>query len=218
MKIGVIQATTQAEKNNALYYTVKDVVKSYNYDVLNFGVSADSEIEYSYTEIAFLISLLINSKTIDMVITGCSSGQGMNIACNTLPGILSGFVQTPQDAYLFGRINNGNVVSLSLGLGFGWLGELNLKYIIKELFHGDFGIGYPPEAADRKIIEANRVKMFNEISKHSIIEVMERLDDEFITKIFSKKDVITYIIKNSQENELVNYLLNKSNANYKLWR
>lgn len=212
MKIGIIQASTQAEKNNMLYHIVKDVVRSYDYDVLNFGVTADNEIKYSYTEIAFLISLLINSKTIDMVITGCSSGQGMNIACNTLPGILSGFIQTPQDAYLFGRINDGNVVSLSLGLGFGWLGELNLKYIIEELFHGDFGIGYPPEVANRKIIEANRVKMFNEISKYSIIEVMERLDNEFIAKIFSKKDIISYIIKNSQEKELVNYLLNRINT------
>lgn len=206
MKIGIIQATTQAEKNSLLNSTVEEVACNYNHEVINFGVNMECESKYSYTEIAFLISLLINSRTIDMVITGCSSGQGMSLACNALPGVLSGFVQTPQDAYLFGRINDGNVVSLSLGLGFGWLGELNLKYIIKELFNGDFGIGYPPEVADRKVVETNRVKMFNKISKYSILEVLDQLDDEFIDKILSKKDVIDYIIKNSQEIELVNYL------------
>lgn len=206
MKIGIIQATTQAEKNSLLNSTVEEVACNYNHEVINFGVNMECESKYSYTEIAFLISLLINSRTIDMVITGCSSGQGMSLACNALPGVLSGFIQTPQDAYLFGRINDGNVVSLSLGLGFGWLGELNLKYIIKELFNGDFGIGYPPEVADRKVVETNRVKMFNKISKYSILEVLDQLDDEFIDKILSKKDVIDYIIKNSQEIELVNYL------------
>ena len=50
--------------------------------------------------------------------TGCSSGQGMMLACNSLPGVLCGFVQTPQDAFLFGRINGGNAVSLPLAASF----------------------------------------------------------------------------------------------------
>ncbi len=53
------------------------------------------------------------------------------MACNSLPGLRCGFVQTPQDVYLFGRINNGNVVSLPLGLNFGWSGELNLRYTLE---------------------------------------------------------------------------------------
>lgn len=212
MKIAIIQATTQSGKNNLLFNTVKSVIEKYNYDIINFGVSDGELIKYSYTEIAFLIALLINSKTIDFVITGCSSGQGMNLACNTLPGILSGFIQTPQDAYLFGRINDGNVASLSLGLGFGWLGELNLKYIIEQLFNGDFGIGYPPEVAERKIIETNYVKTFNRLSKRSMVDVMEHLDIDFINKIILKEDVINYIVKNSKEIELVNYLLKKKKS------
>lgn len=209
MKIGVIQGTTQSGKNDLLYNTTKVAVKNHNYEVVNFGVGIDEKTNYSYTEIAFLIGLLINSKAIDFIITGCSSGQGMNLACNTLPGILSGFIQTPQDAYLFGRINDGNVASFSLGLGFGWLGELNLKYSLEQLFNGEFGIGYPPEVAERKIIETVRVKKFNEISKYSIVEIMKKLEDDFINKILSKKDVVSYIIKNSEERELVNYLIER---------
>ena len=216
MKIGVIQGTTQSGKNDLLYNTTKVAVKNHNYEVVNFGVGIDENIYYSYTELAFLIGLLINSKAIDFIITGCSSGQGMNLACNTLPGILSGFIQTPQDAYLFGRINDGNVASFSLGLGFGWLGELNLKYSLEQLFNGEFGIGYPPEVAERKRIETLRVKKFNEISKYSIVEIMKKLEDDFINKILTKKDVVSYIIKNSEERELVNYLIERISKNSSL--
>ncbi|MGT2667481.1 RpiB/LacA/LacB family sugar-phosphate isomerase [Streptococcus rifensis] len=210
MKIAVIQASTQAEKNSLLYETTKKVVRKYDYEVLNFGVLPSDTTNYSYTEIAFLIALLLNSDVVDFIITGCSSGQGMNMACNTLPGTLSGFIQTPQDAYLFGRINDGNVASLSLGLGFGWLGELNLEYTLEKLFDGDFGIGYPEDAAKRN--ESNRVKQFNALSKYHLIDVMKKLDTDFLTKILSKEDVIQYIIHHSTQDDLVDYLKTQLNS------
>ena len=209
MRIGIIQGTTQVDKNEIIYRITNKVVLSKNYEVINFGVYLEEINSYSYTEIAVLIALLINSKVVDFVITGCSSGQGINLACNTLPGLLSGFIQNPQDAYLFGRINDGNVASLSLGLGFGWLGELNLEYTLEKLFDGDFGIGFPQEIAERKIKETDRVKKFNEISKVSLIEFMEQLEQEFMAKILSKKDVIDYILKHSKEEKLIKYLSNK---------
>ena len=209
MKIGIIQGTTQVDKNEISYRITNKVVSSKNYEVINFGVYPWEINSYSYTEIAALTALLINSKVVDFVITGCSSGQGMNLACNTLPGLLSGFIQNPQDAYLFGRINDGNVASLSLGLGFGWLGELNLEYTLEKLFDGDFGIGFPPEIAERKIKETSRVKKFNEISKVSLIEFMEQLEQEFMAKILSKKDVIDYILNHSREEKLIKYISSK---------
>ncbi|MBL3715335.1 sugar phosphate isomerase [Lactococcus garvieae] len=207
MRIGIIQGTTQVSKNELLHNTVVKAVEKKGYDVFNFGVYPNEKQSYSYTEIAFLTALLINSKAIDFVITGCSSGQGMNLACNTLPGLLSGFIQNPQDAYLFGRINDGNVASLSLGLGFGWLGELNLEYTLEKLFDGEFGIGYPADVAERKVRETHRVKEFNKMSKISMIELMKNMDREFIDKIMTKKNVIHYIIENSNEVELVDYLI-----------
>ena len=88
MKIGIIQGTTQVDKNEILYRITNKVVSSKNYEVINFGVYPWEINSYSYTEIAALTALLINSKVVDFVITGCSSGQGMNLACNTLPGLL----------------------------------------------------------------------------------------------------------------------------------
>lgn len=208
MKIGIIQGSTQTDKNELMYRLTKKAVSKYDYQVINFGVKPDDSQTFSYAEIAFLIALLVNSGVIDFVVTGCSSGQGMNLACNALPGLLSGFIQNPQDAFLFGRINDGNVASLALGLGFGWLGELNLEYTLDKLFDGEFGIGFPEEDAERKIKETNLVKRFNSISKKNLIDVMEESDKDFMRKVFSKNDVIQYVINNSKENIIIDYIKN----------
>lgn len=208
MKIALIQGSTQADKNMLLYETGKRVLERYGHELINFGVRPEEQIRYTYTDIALLIALLVNSGSVDFVITGCSSGQGMNMACSTLPGLLSGYLQTPQDAYLFGRINDGNVASLPLGLGFGWLGELNLAYILEKLFDGEFGVGYPRESAARKAADTKRVKSLNAISKRSMPEVMAALDKDTIKKLKSKKDVIDYILAHAQNQELAAYMKN----------
>lgn len=201
MKIAIIQGSTQVDKNETLVRIAKKVVVPLGHEVINFGVFEEEE-NYSYTEVALLISLLLSSRAVDFVITGCSSGQGLALACNTLPNVLCGFIQNPQDAFLFGRINDGNAVSFSLGLGYGWLGELNLEYCIEKLFDGDFGIGYPPEVAERKITETKRVKLFNERAKKSMGELLESLDEAFLAKVLSKQDLIAYIFENSQDQAL----------------
>lgn len=119
MRVAVIQGTTRRNMNSLLFESVKKAAQSSD-EVLNFGIFEEENEEYSYVEIAMMISLLIESGAVDFVVTGCSSGQGMMLACNSLPGLLCGYIETPQDAFLFGRINGGNVASLPLGLNFGW--------------------------------------------------------------------------------------------------
>ena len=196
MKIAVIQGSTQIDKNETLVRITQKVVEPLGHEVVNFGVF--EEETYSYTEVALMISLLLSSQAVDFVITGCSSGKGMAIDCNVLPNVLCGFIQNPQDAFLFGRINDGNAVSFSLGLGYGWLGDLNLEYSIEKLFDGEFGIGYPAEVAERKIKETKRVKLFNKVSKKSMVKLLTALDKPFLTKVLSKKDLIDYIFENGQ--------------------
>lgn len=115
------------------------------------------------------------------------------MACNSLPGLRAGFIQTPQDAFLFGRINKGNVASLSLGLNFGWSGELNLQYTLNELFHGEFGIGYPPEAADRKRQEAQTLLTLDNLTKKSFLEIIDQFDETLLIKILKRKTFATYL-------------------------
>ena len=113
VRIGVLQATSQRDKNEALYQcTCRAVAHNGRNDrVINYGIFQDEDAKFSYIETAINVSLLLSSRTVDFIITGCSSGQGMMLACNSLPAVICGFVQNPQDAFLFGRINAGNAVS-----------------------------------------------------------------------------------------------------------
>ena len=113
MRIGVIQASSQSGKNSLLFETVKTYAKYAT--VLNFGCTSEEKEKYSYIEISILAGLLLASGSLDLVVTGCSSGQGMMLACNNVPGVLCGYVPTPMDAYLFAQINDGNAVSVPLG-------------------------------------------------------------------------------------------------------
>ncbi|MCD8027737.1 MAG: RpiB/LacA/LacB family sugar-phosphate isomerase [Erysipelotrichaceae bacterium] len=129
MKIGIILATSQCDKAQSIENILKDIVDE---DIINFGCFDDEE--YSYVEISLLIGLLINSGAVDFVITGCSSGQGMMLSCNAMPNVICGYISTVGDAYLFRHINDGNVISLSFGLNYGWCGDINVKYILEALF------------------------------------------------------------------------------------
>ena len=61
MKIGIIQGTSQIEKNSILY----ECTKEYG-EVINFGCF-ENEDNYSYVEIALEICLLISSKAVDFM-------------------------------------------------------------------------------------------------------------------------------------------------------
>ena len=143
MKIAVIQASSQKDKNSLLYDSLVEVVKHKGHEVINFGIFEDEDVEYSYVEIAMLISILLGSKAVDFVVTGCSSGQGMMLACNSLPSVLCGYIENTSDAYLFGRINNGNAISIPLGLNFGWASEINVQCVLEKLFDGKKYFDFP---------------------------------------------------------------------------
>jgi len=213
MRIGVIQASSQREKNDALYCCTCHAAKKNGQQntVINYGVFIHDSESYSYIETAFCISLLLSGGTVDFVVTGCSSGQGMMLACNSLPGVLCGYVQNPQDAFLFGRINGGNAVSFPLGLNYGWLGEINLQCTLDKLFDGDFGCGYPPEEAARKRRDTEALKKINTITKRTLPETISRYDTALIRKALSWKAVRDDILAHGKCLEIVTLVKNYEN-------
>ena len=209
MKIGVIQATSQTKKNKLLYHCTANSVEKHGYEVINFGCYEDESCSFSYIEIAVMISMLLSSKSIDFVVTGCSSGQGMMIACNSLPDVICGYVENPQDAFLFGRINDGNSVSVPLGLNFGWAGEINLQCTLEKLFEDEFGIGYPPEDADRKKQDTLLLKEINALTKRNTIDVFKQLDKTLIQKVLKKHNVVEYILEHGRKKEVLEFIRSK---------
>lgn len=202
MKVAVIQGSSQKNKNELVYNSLKNILKDKDYEVINFGIFQDEEVEYSYIETAMLISILLESKAVDFVVTGCSSGQGMMLACNSLPSIICGYVENPSDAYLFGRINNGNAISIPLGLNFGWAAEINLQCTLEKLFNDPLGVGYPKEDAERKQKDTEILKYMNSITKRELKDVIPNMDVEFIRKVVNRSNVFDYVIKFGENNEL----------------
>ena len=104
----MIQASSQKDKNRLLFECTKRAVQGKGHEVINFGGAGRGRGRVYLCSSGLLICLLLESGAVDFVVTGCSSGQGMMLACNSLPGVLCGYAPAPADAYLFGRINAGN--------------------------------------------------------------------------------------------------------------
>ena len=204
MTIGVIQASSQAQKNSLLF----NAVKRYAPDsvVVNFGCKENEEEKYSYIEISLLTGLLLASGSVDFILTGCSSGQGMMLACNNMPGVLCGYAPSPMDAYLFAQINNGNAISVPLGEDYTYTGIDNLERTIEKLFSEPFGQGYPKGQEERKLKDTSLLKNIREKSQVRTIELMQSLDTVIVDKIKEKRDVIKFIINNGKNEEIVHWL------------
>lgn len=194
MRIGVIQASSQAIKNQIIY----DAVLKYapkKAEVINFGCTMEENEKYSYIEISILVGILLASRTVDFIVTGCSSGQGMMLACNSMPDVICGYAPTPKDAYLFAQINNGNAISLPLGEDYTWSGIENFEKTIEALFSEPFGQGYPKSESERKIRDAEQLKEIRSIGQVQFKELLNILDISLLESIKRKQDVIQYVKK-----------------------
>ena len=204
MKIAVIQASSQSQKNELIYSTVKKCAP--DAEVINFGCTEDEETKFSYIEISILVGLLLASKSVDFVVTGCSSGQGMMLACNNMPDVLCGYIPTPQDAYLFAQINDGNAVSLPLGEEYTWTGEENLDKTIAKLFSEPFGQGYPKSEAARKLEDTKLLKQIRKDSQVSMLQLLNTLEKPLLDKVLLKKNVVEYVIENGKDEGIKSFL------------
>ena len=142
MKIALINENSQAAKNALIADTLKKVVEPLGHEVFNYGMySQDDKEQLTYVQIGILAATLLNSGACDLVITGCGTGEGAMLACNSFPGVLCGHVVDPTDAYQFTQVNNGNAIAMPFAKGWGWGCELNLQYVFEKLFVSAWGLG-----------------------------------------------------------------------------
>lgn len=181
MKIALINENSQAAKNDMIYQSLKKVVEPMGHEVFNYGMyGAEDESSLTYVQNGILAAILLNSKAVDYVITGCGTGEGAMLSLNSFPGVICGHVVDPSDAYMFAQINDGNAIALPFAKGFGWGAELNLEYIFNELFKGTSGQGYPK---DRVIPEQRNKKILDEVklvTYRDIISILNDLDRELL--------------------------------------
>ncbi|MBQ7140265.1 MAG: RpiB/LacA/LacB family sugar-phosphate isomerase [Bacilli bacterium] len=207
MKIALINENSQASKNKIIYNSLNKVASKYNHEVYNYGMyGIEGESNLTYVQVGLLSAILLNSKAVDFVITGCGTGEGAMLACNSFPNVLCGLIVDPTDAYLFGQINNGNAISIPYAKGFGWGSELTLENIFENLFKEEFGNGYPKE---RAILEQTNKKILDDVKKithKDMLEILKEIDQDFLKETISGKNFKKYFNENCKNKEILEYI------------
>lgn len=207
MRIALINENSQASKNEMIFGILEKVAKKFGHEVINYGMfGSEDNHTLTYVKNGLLSAILLNSKTVDFVVTGCGTGEGAMLALNSFPNVLCGLIVDPSDAYMFRQINNGNAISIPFAKGFGWGAELLLEQIFTELLKCEGGNGYPKERAipekENKLILDN----VKNITHQSIYYILENIDKNFLKETINydlfKKDYF----KNSKDKKMNNIL------------
>lgn len=197
MKIALINENSQAAKNSVIEKSLRKVVEPMGFTVDNYGMyAAEDRAQLTYVQVGILAAVLLNSKAADYVITGCGTGEGAMLACNSFPGVICGHVEDPLDAYTFAQINDGNAIALPFAKGYGWGGDLNLEYIFEKLFCEESGQGYPRE---RAVPEQRNKKILDEVKKvtyRDLTDILKELDQDLVKGALSGEHFQEYFFKN----------------------
>jgi ribose 5-phosphate isomerase RpiB len=181
MKIALITENSQAAKNSVIAEALAAVAGPLGHEVFNYGMySAEDKASLTYVMNGLLAGILLNAKAADFVVTGCGTGMGSMLACNSMPGVFCGLVVDPTDAFLFGQINDGNAISMPYAKGFGWAAELNLQDCYRKLFAVERGLGYPQERA--AIMAKNRgiLRDVKAASCRDMLTVLKSVDQDLL--------------------------------------
>ncbi|MCR5214523.1 MAG: RpiB/LacA/LacB family sugar-phosphate isomerase [Eubacterium sp.] len=203
MKIALINENSQAAKNSIIEAALKKVVEPMGHTVINYGMySAEDQEQLTYVQNGILAAVLLNSKAVDYVITGCGTGEGAMLALNSFPGVICGHVEDALDAYTFAQINDGNAIAIPFAKGFGWGGDLNLEYIFEKLFCEESGQGYPreravPEKRNKKILDEVKLVTYQDINY-----ILENLDQDLVKGALAGKHFSEYFFRDCQDAKL----------------
>ncbi len=207
MKIALINENSQAAKNGLIEATLKKVVEPMGHTVDNYGMyAAEDEAQLTYVQCGLLAAILLNTGAADYVVTGCGTGEGAMLACNSFPGVLCGHLTDPSDGYMFAQINDGNCVALPYAKDFGWGAELKLEMIFQQLFGFGHGNGYPkervvPEQRNKKILDGVK-----EITYRPLIDILKDLDRDFLRATIAGKHFAELFYPNCKDETIAEFL------------
>jgi len=207
MKIALIIENSQAAKSEIIHTALENVAKPLGHEVHHYGMySAEDEASLTYVMNGLLTGILLNSGAADFVITGCGTGMGSMLACNSMPGVFCGLVIDPTDAFLFGQINDGNAISMPYAKGFGWAAELNLEDCYRKLFEHERGVGYPKERA--AIMAKNRsiLAEIKTISCYDMLSVLKTMDQDLLRATIAGERFADIFYANCKDEEISAYL------------
>ena len=207
MKIALIIENSQAAKSEMIHTALRNVAEPLGHEVHHYGMyGEDDPNSLTYVMNGLLTGILLNSGAADFVVTGCGTGMGSMLACNSMPGVFCGLVIDPTDAFLFSQINNGNAISMPYAKGFGWAAELNLEDCYRKLFEQEGGLGYPKERAE--IMAKNRgiLADLKRASCKDMLTVLKSVDQAFLKSAVSGAQFGKLFFENATDSEIIDYL------------
>jgi ribose 5-phosphate isomerase RpiB len=206
MRIAVISETSAADKNVGII----TALDGFGHQVFNAGMKKTGEQpELSYIHTGLMAAILLNAGTVDLAVGGCGTGQGFLNSVMQYPGISCGLISSPLDAWLFTQINGGNCISLRLNQGYGWAGDVNLKFIFEKLFSVEKGLGYPPHRREPQKQSRLLLEKLNSLTHKDMLEIIALLPEEVINPVVNYPDFLRLIESGGKTGQLILSALRK---------
>ena len=167
MKIVVTLESSSASRTE----DVMNALKGYGHETSSISSKDSYQLNYMHT--ALISALLLNAKRADLIVGGCGTGHGFNIAVSQYPGIFCSLIIQPVDIWLSMQINVPNCISLVLNKGYGWVSDVNLKFIFEKMFSiTEPGCGFPKH---RKELQKEARKLLADISVKAHVPMAQAL-------------------------------------------
>jgi len=205
MRIAVINEVSARDKNKFIL----DALKQVDADVHNIGMNESTDKpELTYIHTGLMAGLSLATGAADFVVGGCGTGQGFLLSAMQYPGVFCGHITNPLDAWLFSQINGGNCISLTLNKGFGWAGDINLKYIIEKLFIDAPGQGYPPARSESQRESRGILKGINMTAHRDFFEILKSINKTVLNTVLNYPAFMGFI-EEYADDELFTNIIDK---------
>lgn len=205
MVIGVLSEISTCQRNSA----VCAALENRGHTIVNMGMKGpEEEVVLSYVHTAFMAAFLLHLDAVDLVVSGCGTGQGFAIAANQQPGIFCGLIRDPLEAWLFRQINAGNCISLALNMGYGWAGDENLRFVFDAYFSVPNGGGYPPQRKEFQTQARNKLSNAARVTRRDMLSVIEKTDKAFLRECAGNKAFLDLVTRASSESAAKSAFLN----------
>lgn len=207
MKIAVINETSAADKNQ----DILAALEGRGHTIINVGMTkTGAKPELTYIHTGLLSAMLLNLKRVDLIVGGCGTGQGFLNSVMQYPDVCCGLIQNPLDAWLFGQINGGNCISLALNFGYGWAGDINLKFIFDRLFSlKEFGCGYPSHRRESQQESISTLKEISQTVHRPFAEIISLLRESVVRPVLAYPGILELIDLDSIQDEKVKEAVKK---------
>jgi ribose 5-phosphate isomerase RpiB len=141
------------------------------------------EPELTYMNTGLMAGLLLATGSAELVVGGCGTGMGFLLSANQYPGVFSGLIINPLEAWLFSQINGGNCISLPLLYGYGWAGDVQLSFIFDRYFSVESGCGYPNHRKESQKRSRKLLQSINTLTHVSWEHIVEEMNDEVLSPV-----------------------------------